>query len=393
MQVLFIHSSDELYGSDRVLLSILSGLDRKRFEPLVVLPMDTPGSGQLTQVLADEGIEVLRMNIAVLRRRFLSPLRLPGFAWRTLTSTFGLARLISRRSVDAVHSNTTAVVSGALAARLRRRPHVWQVLEIIIQPRWMWRSLAWLVPRLSRIVVAASGPTLEHLVAGDRRNADRGRVIHHAIDTGPFLGAAGSGCVFRQELGVAPGQVLVGVVGRVSAWKGQDEFIRAAERVHRTRPDARFVVVGGTGYGEEGLLEGLREQAATAGLAEVLRFTGERDDIPAVMDALDVFVLPSTRPDPFPGVVLEAMAAARPVIAYAHGGPVEAVQDGLTGILVKPGDPSALADAVIGLVDDRGLREVIGAAGRARVEDRFSREEFRRAWAEVYEDLRRHGSA
>jgi glycosyltransferase involved in cell wall biosynthesis len=385
--ILYVHSSDEMYGADKILLEIVENLPPARFRPLVVIPNDVPYAGQLTRALADRGIQTVHYPTAILRRKYFTPWGLLQYLWRLACSTWFLVRLIRREQVRLVHSNTAAVIPGALAARLTGAPHVWHVHEIITQPRFLWRFTSWLLPRLSARVVAVSAATRDHLCAGDPLNQSKAIVIHNGIDGAPYAHSEAAGAALRSEWSVSPDEVLAGMIGRVSHWKGQGYFVDVASHVTRQQPQARFALVGGVFPGQEQLIEELHAQVRGLGLEPVVRISDFRSDVPAVLQAYDIFVLPSTLPDPFPTVVLEAMASAKPVVAAAHGGSLEMVEDGVTGYLVPPNQPAQMAAAITRLCLDPTARKAMGDAGRARFHALFGLERFVAAWNTLYADL------
>lgn len=385
--LLYVHASDELYGADVILLQLLDQLPRAAWRPLVVIPTDVAYEGRLTEELAQRGIDVVHYPTAILRRKYFTPVGLLRYFWRLILSTLFLARLIRREQVCLVHSNTTAVIPGALAARLTRTPHIWHIHEIITRPRFLWKTTAWLIPRLSAQVVAVSTPTRDHLCAGSRLNQQRAVVIHNGIDVQRFTDQADAAQAIRQAWGVPTDAVLVGMVGRFSHWKGQAHFLQAAALAAQAHPTAWFALVGGVFPGQEGLVTEVKQLARSLGLADRVIFSDFRTDIPAVLTAYDIFVLPSTEPDPFPTVVLEAMAAACPVVANAHGGSLEMVQDQETGYLVHPTDTAAMAAAISRLAADGECRQRLGAAGQARLRQRYSLEAFTAKWLALYAEL------
>ena len=385
--VLYIHSSDEMYGADRVLLQLIDLLDKRRFRPIVVVPNDVPYQGQLSQALREREVETVQMKTAVLRRKYFTPYGMLVYFWRLIVSTLALVSLIRRESVSLVHSNTSAVIPGALAARLAGRPHVWHVHEILVRPRALWRFTSWLLPRLSDRVVAVSGPARDHLCAGDRRNEDKAIVIHNGVDVSAFTQDDRPGQAVRQEWGVQPNQPLVGMIGRVSSWKGQGHFLKSVALVVKSHPEARFALVGGTFPGQEHLVNDLKELITQLELDSSVILSDFRSDVPAVLDAYDVFVLPSIQPDPLPTVVLEAMAAGTPVVANAHGGSIEMVEHQVTGLLVQPDRPEKMAVAINRLLDNPEERRNMGQRGRERVETFFSLETFVANWMTLYDTL------
>jgi glycosyltransferase involved in cell wall biosynthesis len=384
--ILYVHSSDEMYGADLILLQLVEHLALRRFRPIVVLPTDVAYDGRLTTALRERNIKTVHLKTAILRRKYLTPWGSAIYLWRLVMSTVSLVRLIRVESVDIVHSNTTAVTPGALAAWLTGKPHIWHVHEIIVHPRILWRLTSWLLPRLSNRVVAVSEAVCDHLCAGDRFNEKKSIVIHNGIDLKRFANLGGGRRV-RDEWKVAPEQLLIGMVGRISHWKGQDYFLEVASLVSKNHPEAHFAIVGTTFPGQEKLIDHLKLLSADLGLSAVVTFAGYRSDIPAVLDALDVFVLPSTLPDPFPTVLLEAMATCKPVVANAHGGSIEIIEHEVTGLLVRPDSPEEMAAAINRLLDKPSQRLAMGQRGRERLISAFSLESYVANWQKLYENL------
>ena len=373
--LLFIHSSDEMYGSDVVLLELLRRLDRTRFAPLVALPTDITyeqGQARLSDELTKLSIPVRHIDFAVLRRRYLSPRGLPGFARRLWRGSRELADWMRSADVALVHANTVAVLGGALAAKLAGRPLLWHVHEIIVEPRWLRWLIARLVTAAADRIVVISGPVAEHLLGlGAARGArDKVIVIPDAVDTERF-NPANDGAAAREAWGIRPDQVLIGMAGRIHTWKGQGVLVEAARLLRDRCAEARFVIAGDIVPGQPEPKEALEAAIAAGGLADRVQLVGFWPDARQVMAGLDVLALPSTAPEPFGLVVLEAMASGKPVIATAAGGPLEIVGDGETGLLVPPRDPAALADAIERLVRDPDLRARMAAAGRRRAVEKF----------------------
>jgi glycosyltransferase involved in cell wall biosynthesis len=391
--ILFVHSSDEMYGTDVILLKLLDRLDRERFKPIVVIPTDVVYQGLLTKELCARNVEVRHMKTAILRRKYFTPGGLVTYAFRLSCSTLRLMSIIKQESVDVVHSNTIAVIPGALAAKFTGRPNIWHVHEIITSPRTLWKFTSWLVPRLSFKVVAVSGPTRQHLCDGDRLNNTKAVVIHNGIDIEEFTPNPGKRLRVRGEWGIRPEQLLIGMIGRFSNWKGQDYFVDVARLVSDEHPDARFILVGGTFPGQEYQVERIRTKINSYGLASKICISDFRSDVPDVLNAFDIFVLPSTLPDPLPTVVLEAMAAGKPVVANAHGGSTEMVKDQLTGLLTEPGKQEIMARAIIRLITNANERSSMGAAGRDRLLTYFSIDTYVSNWSELYEQAVSRGKS
>ncbi|MBA3252065.1 MAG: glycosyltransferase family 4 protein, partial [Geodermatophilaceae bacterium] len=176
----------------------------------------------------------------------------------------------------------------------------------------------------------------------------------------------------------ATGRLLLGVVAQLTPWKGQDTAIEALRMLCEEGRDARLLLIGSakflassTRFDNERYLAGLRELVARAGLQDRVWWLGEREDVPELMRALDVLMLPSWE-EPFGRALIEAMALGVPVIATNVGGPPEILDDGREGVLLPPREPAAWAQAVARLADDPDRAAAMGAAGRRRVHRQFT---------------------
>jgi glycosyltransferase involved in cell wall biosynthesis len=234
------------------------------------------------------------------------------------------------------------------------------------QREWVDRAAKLLLCTSASTVIAISDAVADQIPCVPKVS-----VIHNGIDVEKFVPDTDA-APFRQRQGLGSDGLLVGTVGRLRPWKGQDRFLRSMARVAHVLPSARFLVVGGAIFDvQDGYPERLSRLAAELGIADRVTFTGQLADVRTAFAAMDLFVHPGD-PEPFGLVNLEAMATGKPVVAFAHGALPEIVLDGATGLLVPPGDEEALAGAVIELLGDPHRRSAMGKAGRARVEAHFS---------------------
>ncbi|HMA33690.1 MAG TPA: glycosyltransferase family 4 protein, partial [Chloroflexia bacterium] len=294
-------------------------------------------------------------------RREMSTLWAAGRLAGILPGALRLARLIARERIDLVHTNTSVPVAGALAARLMGRPHLWHVREVLDRPRPIAPLLCALIPRLADRVVCISAAVRAPFGDLPPALARRLVVIPDGIDVDQFPPPAA-------RRAPHPDAPLVGMVARVTPFKGHALFLTGAAQVAATAPGARFVVAGGCPPAYADLRATLMAQAAGPALGGRVRFLGQlaRPAVRALLAELTVFVHPAVQPEPLGLVVLEAMAAGCAVVATAHGGPLEIIQDGVDGLLVPP-TAAALAGAITRLLADPPLRARLGAAAHARV--------------------------
>jgi sugar transferase (PEP-CTERM/EpsH1 system associated) len=295
-----------------------------------------------------------------------------------------LVRLLRRLRPLIVHSRNWPAIDAIPAARVARVPlvvHGEHGREVADpegrNPRRkrIRRALAPLVHHF----VTVSADLRRWLIEDVRVPAAKVSAIHNGVDLSRF-GRAGR-LESRLRLDLPAEAAIVGTVGRLDPVKDQAGLIRAFAKVRSAHPEALLVVVGDGPCRAE-----LENVAAASGQGEHVRLLGNRDDIPAVMSALDVFVLPSIA-EGISNTILEAMASGLPVVATRVGGNPELVEDGIGGALVPRQDPSALAAAIAAYVADPELRRRHGLASRQRATGHFSLERMAEAYANLYTNL------
>jgi glycosyltransferase involved in cell wall biosynthesis len=179
----------------------------------------------------------------------------------------------------------------------------------------------------------------------------------------------------------------IGLIGRISPWKGQHIFLQAATHVAARFPNARFVVVGAALFSEDAYDQKVRQMPRELEIERVVEFTGFRHDIYSVIASLDLVVHASTIGEPFGQVIIEGMAAGKPVVATNGGGVPEIVEDGRTGLLVPMGNASAMADAICKILTDPQWAREMGTRARQRVQDHFTVELTARRVEQVYRQV------
>jgi len=296
-------------------------------------------------------------------------------AW-DLAALLGLRRLMRERRVALVHTHSSVdswlagLAARSLGLPVVRSRHV----SILVRRR---RALIYHLA--DRIIT--SGEAVKTLVA--RAGVPERRIVSipAGVDTNRFHPGV-SGHAVRQELGLEPDSPVVGLVANVRGSKGHNVFLEAAREIVRTAPSTRFLIVGeGVGYDE------VRRRVREMGLASHVLMTGFRRDIPEVMAALDVLTLPSIRSEAISQVVPQALAVGTPVVASTVGGSPEIIKDGETGRLVPPGDPHALARAILELLSDRDRGRAMARAGGDMVRAHFTVDASMRRTTREYETL------
>ncbi|MDQ6899856.1 MAG: glycosyltransferase [Candidatus Dormibacteraeota bacterium] len=351
-------------------------MDRQRWRPHVVLGQSGPLQDRFQSI--DVAVEVMPMPRLMLGeyrggRRMLNPLRiLTG-----LDYVRQLAQTLRRSRSDLLHANSLrACVVGGLAARQAGIASVWHIHSVVASPTVSYGG-AWLLHSLARWLPAHIICTSAATAACFDVAADRVSVIPPGIDSRRFTPTSGS----RRR------KPVIGMVGRITPLKGQHVFVEAAGTLASRYPDVEFVVAGSPLFGEEEYEKRIREQAKRGPAADRIRFLGFVDDVPRLLEQMDVVVQASTVVEGFGQVVVEAMMAGKPVIGTPLGGPAEIVEDGITGRLVVPERPNDLAAAIEQMLLDPREARRMGENGRARALQFYDLKASTRAVENVYEQV------
>jgi glycosyltransferase involved in cell wall biosynthesis len=365
--VLFLQSSSELYGSGKIIQQVLLVYRANGFIPVVLLT----GPGPLAELLTAEGFEVRIKNLGILRRKYVKPSGLLNRLSKNIQAYSYLNQLHRDFDFQLVYSNTLAVVVGAWWARRRTIPHIWHIHEILLGPSPLVKMLARMLDASTSEPIVVSHAVRDHWK--DKLKKAKPEVIHNGICYDPYLKDFSNS---KQQLGIDANRIVITMVGRINPGKGQLFFLEMAEMLLEKYPMLYFLVVGDPFPGYESIEQEILQKIESPSLSSSVNYLGFRSDIPEILAATDVFVLPSILPDSFPTVILEAMAAGKPVVATRSGGASEMVLDAETGLLISIGDVKKGAEALDKLIKNVNLRIEMGKAGRNRVLHEYSLEAF-----------------
>jgi glycosyltransferase involved in cell wall biosynthesis len=347
-------------GAEHSLLMLLEHLDRERISAHLACT-----GGPLEQHAQALGIPVHRVPLARLRRS-------PGAVTDGCKDARRLARLAHNTAAQALVANTVrAAWYAAPAARIAGIPFVWYMRDF-----WLSESLPrheWLDRWAKRLLCAAAARVIVNSQATASHLPCKHKVatVFNGIDVQRFDPDQDGG-PFRQQFNIPQDALVVGAVGRLRPWKGQDVFLRAMAPVVSQVPGVYLVVVGGNNFSvQDDYPQRLGQLAADLGLAEKVIFTGHMEDVRPALAAMDLFVTAGD-PEPFGLVNVEAMAMGVPVVGFAHGALPEILAGGDTGQLVTPGDGAALGRAAAALLRDPERRQAMARAARRRVAAQFT---------------------
>jgi glycosyltransferase involved in cell wall biosynthesis len=358
-------SRDAPTGAERSLGLLADGLSQRGH----VVAVAAPGPWVIGAQLRADGIGVSSIPVRscwLVQYRSQALWRQMLRAARYAAPDSGLRKLrkwLAELDPDVVHVNCLPHLRGAAAARVLGLPVVWHVREILpsgVRRRWFARRLR---SRATRIVAVSDA------VAAWLREEGLGElveVVHNGVDPPTAVADRRSA---QRRFGVPSDGLVFGLFSQLVEHKGASDFVRAAHRAVEGNPTLAFLIAG---HGPAEFTRRLRHEIADGAAAGRIRLVPPQGEIWDLLAAVDVVALTTQWPDPLPRVVMEAMSFGLPVLSYADGGVPEMVSDGKTGLLSRPGDVDGLAQGMLKLAGDEGLRRQFGEAGRLRSRQLFS---------------------
>jgi glycosyltransferase involved in cell wall biosynthesis len=385
-RILFIESNKDgtIGGSYYSLLYLLQGLDRDKYESVVMFCQEN--------ALIPEYEKVASVVIYDFDPTIYLPVRSVGEAIRYIPKFFKhvifkqapLRRKLREIGADAIHLNNGYIHNHEwmLAGRL-------EGIKVIAHDRGGQPPASFLTKLFSRLldaIICVSDSFLGN-VHGENLKPRIACRVYNGLDTSlyePYRSHEVRDGI-RRELGVAGGEILVGMVGNIDWWKGQIVLVRAVREVLGRGTDVRTIIAGQTVMLAEEYEKEIRNYISEHGLGDRISLLGFRNDIPALLNAMDIFVHASIEPEPFGRVILEAKLMAKPIIATDGGGATEQIRHGETGLLVPMDDASSMAAAIEEYTADMDRAARIGAAARKDAEEYYSVGRMVRGVEEVYE--------
>jgi glycosyltransferase involved in cell wall biosynthesis len=352
-------------GAESVLLALASRIDKNRFRSVALLPYQ----GWLSQKLEGEGVPVTVAKSS---------------AWYDPKILKEMIRLVRREKVDLIHSHLadqnfySCLAGRATGTKTAVTYH--GLPGAAESGDFRGTTKSFVVRHWADEVVVVSD-YLRRSLEALKFPADRITRIHNGVSIERFdLPKQGK---IREELGYRNGISLIGMIANMRESKGYEYFVQAARHVANLHPHVRFVAVGEI---DKTIGEKMGTLVQQMALQDHFLFLGFREDIPAILKDLDVFVLSSVS-EGFSLATVEAMAAGKPVIATRSGGPQEIIDDGYTGILVPPADSNALAARILELLENPQRAQELARAGRSKAARMFSVEKMVSDYEALYDGL------
>lgn len=374
MNLLFLHTSSILGGSERSFLDLLNGISRDpSFELTIALPSDGPLREEAQAIAPQSRLARIPFpgytERATQKNPWLSLLLLATAAAPLGRYIQSYKTLLQSRQIDCVYSNGIKChLSSLLLRRFRDFRLVWHLQDFFPTVPYV-RAFLNLHKRGPDAVIANSNAVLEQFrEIMPKHWTPNLSTVYNAVDPNTY-----------QPGRFESNEIVVTIVGMLTPWKGQHLFIQAATELSRLFPEAKFMIVGDEVYktqGETGYKSHLQDLVRSGGIEDRVEFTGFVRDLSGIYARSDIVVHASLKPEPFGRVIIEAMSCQKAVVATRGGGVPEIIRDGVDGVLVDMGNASQLSAAIRRLIEKKDLRESLGRQARARVLSQFTSSHF-----------------
>ena len=382
INILFLHGSAELYGADIVLYELLKGLNKELFKPYVILPV----SGPLVNKIAALGIDVHIHPYPIVRRQYFTPTGIINYSIEYFSAIKYLSGFCAENDIQIVHSNTIAVLEGLSLKKVQGIKHVWHLHEMLDSPKIVYKVFSFLIRHFGENVVAVSNSVKNHWTKDNNRNSIQIRVIHNGIDQTRF-NPNNDIDYLKKEFMINEGEMVVGMIGRVNAIKGQEVFVKAMEIVIEKKSNVKAIMVGGVFTGQEWRMEKLENRILKSRYKANFILKDFRADIANIHCLFDMLVFPSIQNDSFSTVLLESMASGKAIVSFKNGGVVEMIEDGVNGLYADFGDAQSLAQKIIVLIEDKNIRDRMGVNNLSKQNKLFSSHSFCNNFNNFYKEI------
>lgn len=384
--ILIIHQSAELYGSDKTMLYFLSELDKTKYLPIIVLPFDGP----LKKELEKNNIKVVIAPVLKVYRKMFTPKNIFKFIKEYYQGIKALDALNKVYQFDLVYTHTLAALIGILFARKRKIKHLWHVQEIIAKPKilnFLFKKALSL--DCNHKVVYDSIATMNFWIENNPKLTKKSESVWNGVETKNIQSYTTAELQEVREnfFFSSKEEIVISLVGRINSWKGQQLLLKSFNQLVNKYNSIKLVYLGSAPPNQEIFETELKKQISEFGLENKVVVIPFQKEIEKFWNAIDIAVVPSTEPEPFGMVVIEAMLAKKPVIASNHGGPTEIVVHNETGLLFEPNNYKSLSDALEKLITDKQLRKRYGENGFNRVNITFSLENHVNHFEKIFEEL------
>lgn len=388
-KILYIEANRDgtVGGSYYSLLYLVQGLDKTKYEPHIWFCQDNFLVPEFKKVTPHIYINNFGPSVSSPLEHINDFIKWPyRFFTKIILKQFKLKRIINKIKPDLIHLNNgyAAMHEWMLAGYL----HNIKTVAHDRGTRYPCSFQTKLFVRFLDAIISVSDSYKKNVVMQNLK-VKRLYRVYNGLDLEKIVNKSDvkNKYICKKEFGIVDNKPVVGIIGNIDKWKGQYVVLRAIKEVKKKHPEIKCLIVGKVALRSGNYKQELDKYIIDNDLKENIIFTGFRNDVPDILSLLDIMIHASIEPEPFGRVILEGMAAAKPIVATNSGGTPEQIIDGETGILVPMNDSGKMADAIIYYLSDMKMAKEIGEKGRQRLIEIFSIKKMAEETEKVYEDI------
>ncbi|HEY4716614.1 MAG TPA: glycosyltransferase family 4 protein [bacterium] len=389
IKILYFNPSSKIGGAEKSLLDLAENIDSRRYSPVVCLPEDGPLSDylkaknievRLIKIPRPVFISARRMNLVNILNMVLFPALIPLVVYR-------IGTIIGQEKPYIVHTNgikfhfLCSLLKPFISFKL-----LWHFRDIPAENMWRWliSVFAYIFP--DKIIV--NSDVVKEIFSKNQQTDKKTFRVYNGINIKKFTPTLPPE-VIRKNLGYDR-EFIIGIFSMFTEWKGHRVLIKAVKILSKTISDIRVLIVGDELYDtvrDRGYKEFLRSIVRTDSIENFIKFLGYREDIPDIMNAVNVVVNPTIRPEPFGRVILEAISLGKPVVVTENGGLTQIIREKKLGLVIPPNDEYGLARALEYLYNDFSIQNEVNLKGRQFVKEMFSVEKYVAEVQKIYDSM------
>ena len=376
-----------MYGSSKVLLSLVMQMKRqsKEYNPIVCMPFE---EGPLKDILISKGIHIIEMPVVKLTRSILKSFKFIGLLKQYYKAKRIFKRETREMTISCIQSNTVATLFGALYCLFHKPQHIFHVHEIMVHPKIARFFFKNLLRFFSDRVVYNSEATKDfyNRIAPSLRK--KSVTILNGVDrSGDEISSSEKKQIREQLFNAEDSNFLIGLVGRINRLKGHSFLLNAFKVVSKKYPNTKLCFVGSTPPDQEFYLANLQSEVNRSMVADKVCFIDFQKNIFDVLESLDLVIVPSTEPESFGLIVVEAMLAKKAVIGSNIGGISTIIDADVTGLLFEPNNKDELASAISQLIERSAVKEKIEARAYEKAIVKYSTNTMYQKFNELYNTM------
>ena len=385
--ILFVSISSDMYGSSKVLLSLILQLknESEEYHPVVCMPL---GDGPFKDILIANSIQIIEMPVVKLERSLLKSLKMFSLISEYFKAKKIVEEEIKGMNINSIQSNTVATLFGAIYCLFHKPKHIFHVHEIIDHPKIATYFFKSLLRFFCDFIVFNSQATNHFYTKNSKLLQKKSMTIVNGVDkVDPSITSSEINNIREKYFNAKEDQFIIGLVGRINRLKGHSLLLDTFEEVSKSYPNSKLCFIGSPPPNQDFFLTNLQSEVKQSNVADKVSFVGFQNNIFPILESLDLVIVPSTEQESFGLIIVEAMLAKKAVIGSNIGGISTIVDHKKTGLLFEVNNKKDLAEAILLLMSNRELKENIEACAHIKALELYSTNMMYNKFDQLYKTI------